>query len=77
METLKIRDHNIKPHADVEIDIMQKKNGQITFTLRINAGNIVDYNLVEYVDIKRKYGKFGQTGTVIVQEYIIPPVNGT
>ena len=74
METLKIRDHNIKPHADVEIDIMQKKNGQITFTLRINAGNIVDYNLVEYVDIKRKYGKIGQAGTVIVQEYSVPSV---
>lgn len=72
MEELKIRDHNIKPHADVEIDIIQKKNGQMTFTLRINAGNIVDYNLVEYVDIKRKYGKTGQAGTVVVQEYTIP-----
>lgn len=72
MEELKIREHNIRPHADIEVDLMSKKNGQVTFTLRINAGNIVDYSLVEYVDITKKYGRLGQTSTVVVQEYTIP-----
>ncbi len=55
MQAEEIRLHNMRPHADIELDIMAKKNGQITFTLRINAGNIVDYNLVEYVNVRRKY----------------------
>lgn len=58
IDEVKIREHNIKPHIDVELDIISKKDGLVTFTLRINAGNIVDYNLVEYVDVTKKYGKF-------------------
>lgn len=27
----------------------------MTFTLRINGGNIVDFSLVEYVNVKKKY----------------------
>lgn len=61
----------MRPHADIEVDLQAKKDGQVTFTLRINAGNIVDYSLVEYVDVKRKYGGHRQTGTVIVEELSI------
>lgn len=68
IDNFEIRQHNIKPHVDIEQDIAKKKNGQVTFTLRINGGNIVDYNLVEYVDIKRKYG---QLKRVVVEEYTI------
>ena len=50
-----IRKHNVPAHLDIERDIKTKKDGLFTFTLRINGGNIVDYNLVEYVDVKRKY----------------------
>lgn len=52
-----IREHNIKAHVQMELDIMKKKEGQITFTLRMNGGNIVDYSPVEYVDTRKKYGK--------------------
>ena len=52
---LSIREHNIPAHLDIERDIKLKKNGLFTFTLRINGGNIVDYSLMEYVDVKRKY----------------------
>jgi len=52
---LDIRKHNIPAHLDIERDIKTKKNGLFTFTLRINGGNIVDYSLMEYVDVKRKY----------------------
>jgi len=51
-----IRKHNIKAHTDIEMDIMKKQDGQMTFTLRINGGNIVDYNLVEYINVRQKYG---------------------
>ena len=52
---LTIRAHNIPPHLDIEEDIRARKNGQITFTLRINNGNIVDYSPVEYVNARQKY----------------------
>jgi len=52
---LSIRKHNIPAHLDIERDIKLKKDGLFTFTLRINGGNIVDYSLMEYVDVKRKY----------------------
>lgn len=55
MHSLEIREANIPAHLDLEEDIQKQKNGQITFTLRINAGNIVDYNLTEYVDVIKKY----------------------
>lgn len=66
-----IRDYNMKAHADIEADIAKKKDGQVTFTLRINAGNIVDYSLVEYVDVRRKYGGTRQVRGVIIQEHRI------
>ena len=62
---IKMRPHNIKPHADIEVDIIQKQEGDMTFTLRINGGNIVDYNLVEYVDVKKKYGRLKKARAVV------------
>ena len=50
---LVIRDHNKQAHADIEHDIQTQKNGLFTFILRVNNGNIVDYNVVEYADAKK------------------------
>ena len=52
---LTMKESNIPVHLDVEEDIKKKKDGLITFTLRINNGNVVDYNKTEYVDAKTKY----------------------
>ena len=54
-DAIQIRQHNIKPHADIEVEIIQKQTGRMTFTLRINGGNIVDVSFVQYVDVKEKY----------------------
>ena len=62
---LSIREHNVPAHLDIERDIKLKKDGLFTFTLRVNGGNIVDYSLMEYVDVKRKY--LGVTKTVIAK----------
>lgn len=61
---LVIREHNKQAHVDIEHDIQEKKNGLFTFILRINNGNIVDYNVVEYVDTR----KYFSVTHVIVQE---------
>lgn len=53
---LKIRDNNVQPHLNIEEEIEQRKNGLLTFTIRVDAGNIVDFNVTEYVDAKQKYG---------------------
>lgn len=46
---LSIRDHNKQAHADLEKEIELKKNGQLTFILRVNNGNIVDFQVMEVV----------------------------
>lgn len=51
---LTIKEHNIEAHTDIEHDIEKQKDGLFTFILRIDNGNIVDYNVVTYADI-RKY----------------------
>jgi len=53
---LTIRDHNIKAHLDIEEEIGLRKDGLLTFTIRVNNGNIVDLNVTEYVNVKQKYG---------------------
>jgi len=62
-----IRESNVPAHADIEASIAEKNTGQITFTLRINGGNIVDVSFVEYVDVRKKYAtdKYHPTGTTI------------
>lgn len=64
---LNIRDHNIKPHLDIEEEVKALNNGVFTFTLRVNNGNIVDFNVTEYVDAREKYGI---VKALIVQEFI-------
>jgi hypothetical protein len=56
MNYLSILDWNVLPHLDLEDDIRTQKNGLFTITIRLNNGNIVDYNLTEYVDPISKYG---------------------
>lgn len=48
--SLDIRRHNIQPHLDIEKEVENKKNGLFTFILRVNGGNIVDCNVMEYVN---------------------------
>lgn len=68
MKELTIRDYNVPVHLDIEKDIQGKKNGLLTFTLRVNAGNVVDYTVVEYVDARTKYGA---VTTVLIQELTV------
>ncbi len=50
---LNINPHNIEAHTDIEHDIEKQRNGLLTFILRVDNGNIVDYNVVEYADAKK------------------------
>lgn len=50
---LDIREHNKQAHIDIESDIESKKNGLFTLILRVNNGNIVDYQVMEYADAKK------------------------
>jgi hypothetical protein len=50
---LNINPHNIEAHTDIEHDIKKQKDGLFTFILRVDNGNIVDYNVVEYIDIAK------------------------
>lgn len=54
--SLTIRKHNEKAHMDIEADVQQKKDGLFTFILRVNNGNIVDYNRMEVVDGNKYVG---------------------
>ena len=57
--SLDIRKSNIPCHLDLEKEITLKKNGLFTFTVRVNSGNIVDFNVVEYVNVST-YQQFAQ-----------------
>jgi len=52
---LTIRPHNQQAHIDIENDIKKRKNGLFTFTIRVNNGNIVDYNVTDHIYVKEKY----------------------
>ena len=56
-----IRKYNIPAHIDMEEVIKKKSSGDVTMTLRVNAGNIVDLTQIEYVATKKKYGDIKQT----------------
>ena len=51
---------NIPVHLDVEEYIRKRGNGQVTFTVRMNNGTVVDLNRTDYVDTKAKYFGVGQ-----------------
>lgn len=65
---LTIREHNLKPHLDLEEEVKERSNGILTFTVRVNNGNIVDLNVTEYIDVAAKY--FGVT-KIVVQELTV------
>lgn len=50
---LDIREHNKQAHIDIESDIEVKKNGLFTLILRVNNGNIVDYQVMEYANSQK------------------------
>jgi hypothetical protein len=62
---LSIREHNIQPHIDIEKDLTDKGSGQFTFTIRVNNGNIVDYNVTEVINARDKYL---QLKSIVVEE---------
>lgn len=69
---LSIREHNKKPHVDIEHDVQEKKNGLFTFILRVNNGNIVDYSVMEYADA-RKYLVLKQ---IVIEEHTVARYSG-
>src|SRR4051812_33415475 len=74
---LTISEHNKQAHTDIEHDIEKQKDGLFTFILRVDKGNIVDYNVVEYTDI----AKYLVLRSVIIQQVTIingqPSIKGT
>ncbi|OFW53996.1 MAG: hypothetical protein A2163_07955 [Actinobacteria bacterium RBG_13_35_12] len=62
--SLDIREENVPAHLDIEKDIHKKANGVFTFTIKLNNGKIVDYNVVEYVDPR----DYLQLASVVIQE---------
>jgi len=52
---MKIRRYNIPAHIDIETHFERVAEGNVTFTVRVNAGNIVDLSIVNYVDTRKKY----------------------
>jgi len=61
-----IRRANIPAHDDIETAILNQQNGLFTFVLRINGGNIVDFNVVEFVDVRKYF-----TDPVFIKELTI------
>lgn len=66
--SLQIRDHNIPAHLDIEKEVQDRQNGLFTFTLRVNNGNIVDFNVTEYVNVKQKYGV---VKALVIEEFAV------
>ena len=69
MTELQINEDNVKCHLDIENYLKERKNGLVTFTLRINAEKIVDFVPTEYVPVKSRYfnGKVGEFKITICQ----------
>ena len=71
---LEIKEHNKQAHIDIETEIQRQKNGLFTFILRVDNGNIVDFNVVEYADIR----KYLVLKKIVIEEFSVTPypVNG-
>ena len=52
----KVKEHNKRVHLDIERDIQKIGNGILSFTIKVNDGDVVDYAPVEYVN-RNKYLK--------------------
>ena len=50
-----VRRANLPAHDDIETDILNQQNGNLSFVLRVNGGNIVDYSVVEYVNVREYF----------------------
>lgn len=55
MTDITLTETNTPVHLDVEEYIRNSKNGQMTFTIRLNNGTVVDFNKIDYIDVKTKY----------------------
>lgn len=64
---VKIAEDNIEVHKDIAEDIEKAKDGLFTFTLRVNAGNIVDYVRIKNIEPKR----FDKFESIDIQELSI------
>lgn len=62
--SLDIRKHNEKAHLDIEHDIQTKKDGEFTFILKVNNGNIVSYSIIEKIG----YGKYAGLEQAIITQ---------
>lgn len=69
-DAVEIRKQNIPVHLDIEKDIQIQKNGLFTFIVKVANGNIADYNVVEYADI-RKYFKL-KLKRIVITELTFP-----
>ena len=69
-DVVEIKKQHIPVHLDIEKDIQEQKNGLFTFIIKIANGNVADYNVVEYRDI-RHYLKLKKIIIEIVQTKII------
>ncbi len=70
---LSITEKNVLPHTDIERDIQERQNGLFTFTLRINNGQVVDYNIMEYIDAN----KYLSLKSITLEEYTITRNSGS
>lgn len=52
--TITIRPHNKKAHMAIMRDVLDQKNGLMTFVLRVSGGNIVQYTKLENKTYGRK-----------------------
>uniref|UniRef100_A0A6M3KCK9 Uncharacterized protein n=1 Tax=viral metagenome TaxID=1070528 RepID=A0A6M3KCK9_9ZZZZ len=64
---LSISDQNRQAHIDIENDIQKQGNGLFTFIIRVNNGNIVDYNVVEYTNAS----KYLVLKKIVIEEFIV------
>lgn len=69
---LEISENNRQCHIDIEHDIQKQKDGLFTFIIKIASGNITDYSVVEYADIR----KYLVLKKIIIQELVTShPIN--
>ena len=46
---LKLNDHNKQVYAELVKDLRERQNGLFSFTFRVNAGEIVDYVVMDNI----------------------------
>ena len=66
-DAVNIKPANVLFHLDLEKDIQKQQNGLFTFIFKIAKGSVCDYNIVEYVDV-RKYFKL-KLKRIVIEEF--------